>query len=186
MIQSWRYYNTQTENTVHVAQSTELSSSMHKHLFFYNLLIYKYLIIIQNSNQHSHFKWKMWVKLSFLNKHCHQWFKTNYPSAAVTTQLASVVLNLQALLYNYYFIPSSRQSMYVTWTSCFQDCDGDGWIDCEDYARIHYMGGRQCTLHMQHLGYYKVFKECHKSIQQLTAWLDGTDLKCNQNLSHKT
>ncbi|XP_023720996.1 uncharacterized protein LOC111871853 isoform X1 [Cryptotermes secundus] len=49
-----------------------------------------------------------------------------------------------------------------------QDCDGNGRIDCEDYAKIHYMGGQQCTIHMEHLGYYKVFKECHKSIQHLT------------------
>ncbi|XP_023721005.1 uncharacterized protein LOC111871853 isoform X2 [Cryptotermes secundus] len=49
-----------------------------------------------------------------------------------------------------------------------KDCDGNGRIDCEDYAKIHYMGGQQCTIHMEHLGYYKVFKECHKSIQHLT------------------
>ncbi|XP_069675917.1 invertebrate-type lysozyme 6-like [Periplaneta americana] len=48
-----------------------------------------------------------------------------------------------------------------------QDCDKNGRVDCDDYAKIHYMGGRQCRANMQHLGYYKVFRECRNSIQQL-------------------
>ncbi|PSN30087.1 hypothetical protein C0J52_24019 [Blattella germanica] len=48
------------------------------------------------------------------------------------------------------------------------DCNGDGVIDCDDYARIHYMGGRQCKLNMNYLGYYKVFRECKRSLHQLT------------------
>ncbi|KDR06499.1 uncharacterized protein LOC110840589 isoform X2 [Zootermopsis nevadensis] len=49
-----------------------------------------------------------------------------------------------------------------------QDCNGNGNIDCDDFARIHYMGGRQCTISMENLGYYQVFGACHKSIRQLT------------------
>ncbi|XP_049855937.1 lysozyme 2-like [Schistocerca gregaria] len=48
-----------------------------------------------------------------------------------------------------------------------QDCNWDGRVDCDDYARIHYMGGHQCTLPVEHLGYYKVFRECMDSLQQL-------------------
>jgi hypothetical protein len=25
-----------------------------------------------------------------------------------------------------------------------QDCDGDGQVDCQDYARIHYLGAGGC------------------------------------------
>ncbi|KAJ9583155.1 hypothetical protein L9F63_022496 [Diploptera punctata] len=48
-----------------------------------------------------------------------------------------------------------------------QDCNGDGRIDCDDFARIHYMGGHQCKINMNHLGYYKIFRECNKSLQKL-------------------
>ncbi|EEB11660.1 conserved hypothetical protein [Pediculus humanus corporis] len=48
-----------------------------------------------------------------------------------------------------------------------QDCNGNGYLDCDDYARIHYLGGRQCSLPIYHYGYYKVFRYCQISVNLL-------------------
>lgn len=48
-----------------------------------------------------------------------------------------------------------------------QDCNRDGRIDCDDYARIHYLGGYRCTTFMENVPYYKKFRECRTSVQSL-------------------
>nr|CAD7200661.1 unnamed protein product [Timema douglasi] len=49
-----------------------------------------------------------------------------------------------------------------------QDCNQDSLFDCDDVARIHYLGGYQCGIDISHKGYYRVFKQCLNSIRQLT------------------
>nr|CAD7416081.1 unnamed protein product [Timema poppensis] len=49
-----------------------------------------------------------------------------------------------------------------------QDCNQDSLFDCDDIARIHYLGGYQCGIDISHKGYYRVFKQCLNSIRQLT------------------
>lgn len=41
-----------------------------------------------------------------------------------------------------------------------QDCNGDGRIDCDDYARIHYLGGNQCRIPIRNYAYYRIFQQC--------------------------
>ncbi|XP_014221985.1 lysozyme 2-like [Trichogramma pretiosum] len=47
-----------------------------------------------------------------------------------------------------------------------QDCNGDGVIDCEDYARIHYLGGYGCSAAAKlDKNYAKAFNFCQKAFQ---------------------
>ncbi|KAL7300141.1 hypothetical protein TKK_0007143 [Trichogramma kaykai] len=47
-----------------------------------------------------------------------------------------------------------------------QDCNGDGVIDCEDYARIHYLGGYGCLAAAKlDKNYAKAFNFCQKAFQ---------------------
>ncbi|XP_075209804.1 lysozyme-like [Lycorma delicatula] len=50
-----------------------------------------------------------------------------------------------------------------------QDCNGDQVVTCDDYARIHYLGGLQCQLAIHNYAYYRVFRQCMSKIlpQQL-------------------
>ncbi|GLG98129.1 Uncharacterized protein GBIM_04739 [Gryllus bimaculatus] len=48
-----------------------------------------------------------------------------------------------------------------------QDCNVNGHVECDDFARIHYLGGYQCNLPMESLLYYQVFRQCLNSVQQL-------------------
>lgn len=48
-----------------------------------------------------------------------------------------------------------------------QDCNGDGHVDCDDFGRIHYMGGYQCRQPVEHLRYYHVLSSCLSDVQQL-------------------
>ncbi|KAK6626518.1 hypothetical protein RUM43_003710 [Polyplax serrata] len=48
-----------------------------------------------------------------------------------------------------------------------QDCNENGVLECDDYARIHYLGGEQCHLPVHRFGYYGVFRNCHVAVQLL-------------------
>ncbi|XP_063228967.1 invertebrate-type lysozyme 3-like [Bacillus rossius redtenbacheri] len=51
-----------------------------------------------------------------------------------------------------------------------QDCNQDGRFDCDDVARIHYLGGTQCYLRIEHTGYYRVFKQCMDNVRQFITY----------------
>ncbi|XP_054267841.1 invertebrate-type lysozyme 3-like [Macrosteles quadrilineatus] len=42
-----------------------------------------------------------------------------------------------------------------------RDCNGDGQISCDDYARIHYLGGNQCSVPIKNYAYYRIFQQCN-------------------------
>lgn len=47
-----------------------------------------------------------------------------------------------------------------------QDCNGDGIVDCNDYAAIHLFGGYGCA--KPYTGeYFNKFAACEKQIQSL-------------------
>jgi len=50
---------------------------------------------------------------------------------------------------------------FPTVISYLQDCDGDGAITCEDYARIHKSGPGACgSSSVTETEFYKKFKKC--------------------------
>jgi hypothetical protein len=51
-----------------------------------------------------------------------------------------------------------------------QDCDGDGQIDCQDYARIHKLGGVGCI------------KEPHKDFDDFKSDLDTCLAEVNASM----
>ncbi|XKL66939.1 hypothetical protein PGB90_010359 [Kerria lacca] len=41
-----------------------------------------------------------------------------------------------------------------------QDCNNDGILSCDDYARLHYLGYLQCTRALRNVTYYRIFQTC--------------------------
>ncbi|XP_067011434.2 lysozyme [Anabrus simplex] len=52
-------------------------------------------------------------------------------------------------------------------TKFAQDCDGDGIVNCNDYAKIHYMGGYHCQAPIDNLLYYSIYLKCMDSVRKL-------------------
>ncbi|XP_039275632.1 uncharacterized protein LOC111062302 [Nilaparvata lugens] len=61
----------------------------------------------------------------------------------------------------------STSTMYNYMSRYIQDCNGDGEITCDDYARIHYLGGLQCDMPIHNYAYYRVFRQCVSKIANL-------------------
>jgi hypothetical protein len=49
-----------------------------------------------------------------------------------------------------------------------QDCDGDGKVDCQDYARIHRMGAIGCTKEPDE-AFYNFKKELDNCLEEIRA-----------------
>jgi hypothetical protein len=58
-----------------------------------------------------------------------------------------------------------------------KDCNGDGVVNCEDYARIHKSGGYSCQQPIEGTEYYKKFSTC-KNLLQL-AWFHSPSILWN-------
>ena len=42
----------------------------------------------------------------------------------------------------------------------FQDCNGDGFVTCDDYAMIHKNGGYSCSNNIQGSDFWKIYSKC--------------------------
>uniref|UniRef100_A0A1B6K342 lysozyme n=1 Tax=Homalodisca liturata TaxID=320908 RepID=A0A1B6K342_9HEMI len=57
--------------------------------------------------------------------------------------------------------PNCATSTVFNYMSRFaRDCNGDGSVTCDDYARIHYLGGNQCSVPIHNYAYYRIFRQC--------------------------
>uniref|UniRef100_A0A1B6C4E1 lysozyme n=1 Tax=Clastoptera arizonana TaxID=38151 RepID=A0A1B6C4E1_9HEMI len=57
--------------------------------------------------------------------------------------------------------PSCATSTIFNYMSRYvNDCNSDGTLDCDDYARIHYLGGNQCDIPIHNYAYYRLFRQC--------------------------
>nr|UNZ11904.1 invertebrate-type lysozyme 1 [Coridius chinensis] len=52
-----------------------------------------------------------------------------------------------------------------------QDCNGDGRVDCADYAAIHRLGGYGCQGQMD-AKFWQTFRACQSQIQSLAPTID--------------
>lgn len=50
----------------------------------------------------------------------------------------------------------------------FQDCNGDGVINCDDFAHIHVLGGFGCNAPINQTPFYKGYLECRSKVQSLS------------------
>ena len=58
-------------------------------------------------------------------------------------------------------------STVLIWWYILQDCDGDGAVNCLDYAAIHRLGGYGCSGALDY-NYQNKFMNCQRQVQQLT------------------
>lgn len=54
-----------------------------------------------------------------------------------------------------------KHSKYIM----FQDCNGDGIINCNDYAKIHRLGGYGCSAPLDAI-YQQKYDNCQRQVQQ--------------------
>nr|CAH0099702.1 unnamed protein product [Daphnia galeata] len=48
-----------------------------------------------------------------------------------------------------------------------QDCNGDGVINCDDYAHLHILGGFGCNAPIDQTPFYKGYLACRTTVQSL-------------------